>query len=104
MGLIRQDNISFLMFKLDTCTIVAKMAYSNKIPQAQSIKNSVLFTQGVSVATKNLLTVASECIFEGYHCLLEINIRTQLRNAVVERNKLIFSPLSPFDLYITHFF
>jgi hypothetical protein len=102
--MIMQDTISFSVRKLDTCTIVANTAYSKKIPQAQSFNNSVLLTQGVYEATTNLLTVASECIVEGNHCLLEMIISTQLRNAMVERNKFIFSPLSPMDLYIIHFF
>jgi hypothetical protein len=79
------------------------MAYSNKIPQAQSFNNGLLFTKVVSEVAKNFLTVASECIVEGNHCLLEVILRTQFRKAMVERKKFIFSPLSSVDLHITHF-
>jgi len=55
------------------------------------------------VATKNLLTVASKCIVERNHCLLEMILRTRLRKAMEGRNKFIFSPLFLVDLHITHF-
>jgi hypothetical protein len=40
MGLIRQDTISSSILKLDICTFVANMTYSNKIPQAYILISS----------------------------------------------------------------